>query len=69
MINDENYRRLHPKARFVHALAVLKFQKNINNSFDVPQFQQYKQKCLAIVKKTDKWHAKLTKTRNGNVLK
>jgi hypothetical protein len=44
----------------MHALAIMAFKKNTNNSFEVPQFQQYKKKIKAISKKIDKWHLNLT---------
>ncbi len=56
---DEMHQKLHPKIRMMHAIAILSYKRNLNNSFDVEGFQEYKSKIKKISKRIDKWHDKL----------
>ena len=53
------HQKLHPKLRMMHALAILSYKKNQNNSFEVEGFQEYKARIKKISKKIDRWHDKL----------
>ena len=62
-MQDELFKKFHPKVRLLHTLAIMNFNSNKNNSFETQEFINYKCKIQKISKKITKWYQTMTETK------